>query len=66
MKPESSDLYLSAVYHLHERREAVTTSSLAEELGVSMASVSEMLRKLGERPSWGDATGCGKSFWWKS
>lgn len=49
MKPETSDLYLSAVYHLQERRETVTTSSLAEELGVSMASVSEMLRKLGER-----------------
>ena len=49
MKPESSDLYLSAIYHLRERRQAVTTSGLAEELGVSMASVSEMLRKLGER-----------------
>lgn len=49
MKPESSDLYLSGIYHQQERRETVTTSSLAEELGVSMASVSEMLRKLGER-----------------
>ena len=49
MKPESSDLYLSVIYHQQERRETVTTSSLAEELGVSMASVSEMLRKLGER-----------------
>jgi DtxR family Mn-dependent transcriptional regulator len=49
MKPESRDLYLSAIYHLQERRETVTTSSLAQELGVAMASVSEMLRKLGER-----------------
>jgi len=49
MKPESSDLYLSVIYHQQERSEAVTTSSLADELGVSMASVSEMLRKLGER-----------------
>jgi DtxR family Mn-dependent transcriptional regulator len=49
VKPESSDLYLSAIYHLQERQQSVTTSALAEELGVSMASVSEMLRKLGQR-----------------
>jgi DtxR family Mn-dependent transcriptional regulator len=49
MKTESSDVYLSGIYHLQERRERVTTSSLAEEVGVSMASVSEMARKLGEQ-----------------
>ena len=47
MKRGSSDLYLDAIYHLEERGEVVTTSALAEELGISMASVSEMLRKLG-------------------
>lgn len=49
MKRGSSDLYLDAIYHLDERGKAATTSNLAEELGVSMASVSEMLRKLGEQ-----------------
>jgi len=48
MRTDRSDLYLGAIYHLQERGIAVTTSRLAEELDVSMASVSEMLRKLGE------------------
>lgn len=49
MKRSSSDLYLDAIYHLEERGEVATTSNLAQEMGVSMASVSEMLRKLGEQ-----------------
>ncbi len=49
MKRGSSDLYLDAIYHLGEQGEAVVTSSLAKELGISMASVSEMVRKLGEQ-----------------
>ena len=48
MRTDRSDLYLGAIYHLQERGIAVTTSRLAEELDVSMASVSEMLRKLGK------------------
>lgn len=49
MKRGSSDLYLDAIFHLKERGKAASTSNLAQELGISMASVSEMLRKLGEQ-----------------
>ena len=42
----SQEDYLKALYHLGERGGIVTTSQLAERLGVSPASATEMLGKL--------------------
>lgn len=48
MKSESEEDYLKAIYEAqHERQDArVTTSALAHTLGVSSASVTEMLQRL--------------------
>ncbi len=40
--------YLRAIYKLVERGQKVTTSALAEELGVAPASVTKMLKRLAE------------------
>jgi DtxR family Mn-dependent transcriptional regulator len=44
---ESTEEYLEAVYRLEREGPGVTTSGLAADLGVSPASVSGMLKKLG-------------------
>ncbi len=49
MVSESMEQYLDVIYHLEDRGSPVTTSALAESLGISRGSVSEMLRKLTER-----------------
>ena len=40
--------YLKAIYRLEERDTAVTTQQLAGELGVSGASVTNMLKRLAD------------------
>jgi len=43
---ESEEEYIEALYHMHEEgKDSVKTSELAERLGVSPASVTEMLKK---------------------
>lgn len=49
MISESIEEYLEAIYKLEQKISPVTTSALAEQLGVSSASVSEMARKLAKR-----------------
>jgi DtxR family Mn-dependent transcriptional regulator len=49
MVSEGMEQYLDVIYHLEDRGLPVTTSALAENLGISRGSVSEMLRKLAER-----------------
>ena len=46
---ESQEDYLKALYGLGAGADSVPTSAVAQELGVSAASVSEMLGKLAER-----------------
>jgi DtxR family Mn-dependent transcriptional regulator len=46
MVSENVEEYMEAIYRLIERKEKPTTGSIARELGISMPSVSEMLRKL--------------------
>ncbi len=46
MITESVEEYLEAIYRLRERGEAATTTSVAKELRVAPASVTEMLKKL--------------------
>lgn len=46
MITESVEEYLEAIYRLRERGEATTTTSVAKELRVAPASVTEMLKKL--------------------
>lgn len=43
---ENVEEYMEAIYRLIERKEKLTTSNIAKELGVSAPSVTEMLRKL--------------------
>ena len=38
--------YLKAIYQLHEENQAVTTTALAEELSISAASATNMIKKL--------------------
>ncbi len=49
MVSESMEQYLDVIYHLEDSGSPVTTSALADSLGISRGSVSEMLRKLAER-----------------
>jgi DtxR family Mn-dependent transcriptional regulator len=49
MITESIEEYLEAIYRLCERGEAATTTSVAKELKVTLASASQMLKKLAER-----------------
>lgn len=46
MITESTEEYLEAVYHLREQGKATTTMSIAKDLKVAPASVTEMLKKL--------------------
>ena len=48
MASESVDEYLKTIYRLEQDISPVTTSALAERLGISSASVSEMAGKLAE------------------
>jgi len=51
MRSEAVEDYLKAIYELQERDGKAKTSSLAERLGVTAGSVSEMLKRLArERP----------------
>jgi DtxR family Mn-dependent transcriptional regulator len=49
MISENVEEYLEAIYRLIERKEKLTTTNIAKELGVSPPSVSEMLRKLDKK-----------------
>jgi DtxR family Mn-dependent transcriptional regulator len=49
MASESVDEYLKTIYKLEQDTSPVTTSALAERLGISSASVSEMAGKLANR-----------------
>ncbi len=49
MISDSIEEYLEIIYKLEQEASPVTTSALAERLGVSAASVSEMTTKLAER-----------------
>jgi DtxR family Mn-dependent transcriptional regulator len=49
MTSESVEGYLKTIYKLEQDVSPVTTSALAEELGISSASVSEMAGKLAEQ-----------------
>jgi DtxR family Mn-dependent transcriptional regulator len=49
MITESVEEYLEAIYRLWEQGEAATTTSVAKELEVAPASVTQMLKKLTER-----------------
>jgi DtxR family Mn-dependent transcriptional regulator len=49
MQRQPGDEYLDAIYELESNGLPATTSALAEQLGVALASVSEMLRRLAER-----------------
>jgi DtxR family Mn-dependent transcriptional regulator len=49
MASESVDEYLKTIYKLEQDTSPVTTSALAERLGISSASVSEMAGKLADR-----------------
>ena len=49
MTTESTEEYLEAIYHLYERGEAATTTSVAKELKVAPASATQMLKKLAEQ-----------------
>lgn len=49
MVSESAEEYIEAICRLEEETTPVATSRLAERLGISPASVSEMLRKLAQR-----------------
>lgn len=46
MVSENVEEYLEAIYRLIEKKEKLTTTNIAKELGVSPPSVSEMLKKL--------------------
>ena len=53
MASEAVDDYLKAIYRIAGQADRASTAALAEELSVSPASVSGMLRKLSEaRPPW--------------
>jgi len=49
MITESIEEYLEAIYRLGEREEAATTTSVAKELKVAPASVTQMLKKLAKQ-----------------
>lgn len=49
MATQSVEEYLEAIYRLEEEATPVATSRLAERLGISPASVSEMVKKLAQR-----------------
>ncbi|MEE9288541.1 MAG: metal-dependent transcriptional regulator, partial [Bacteroidota bacterium] len=49
MPGESIENYLKNIYKLEGERGKVATSALAERLGISDASVSDMVRKLSEQ-----------------
>ncbi len=49
MITESTEEYLEAIYNLRERGDAATTTSVARELKVAPASVTQMLKKLAKR-----------------
>jgi DtxR family Mn-dependent transcriptional regulator len=49
MVSESMEQYLDVIYHLEDGGSPVTTSALADSLGISRGSVSEMIRKLAKR-----------------
>ena len=49
MITESIEEYLEAIYRLGERGETATTTSVAKELKVAPASVTEMLKKLAKQ-----------------
>ena len=49
MISENMEEYLEAIYRLIERKEKLTTTNIAKELGVSAPSVSEMLKKLDKK-----------------
>lgn len=46
MKSESAQNYLKAIYTLQENEETVTNTALAEHLGISAASATNMVKKL--------------------
>ncbi len=49
MQRQPGDEYLDAIYELESNGLSITTSALADQLGVAQASVSEMLRRLADR-----------------
>lgn len=49
MVSENVEEYLEAIYRLIEKKEKLTTTNIAKELGVSPPSVSEMLKKLDKK-----------------
>lgn len=46
---ETEENYLKAIFHLSKEEEQVSTNSLAGYLGTSAASVTDMIKKLGEK-----------------
>jgi len=48
MHTQAVEDYLKAVYELEQRQDKVTTSMIAERLGIAPASVTNMLKKLAE------------------
>ena len=42
----SEENYLKTIFHLQEQKGTVTASALAEELGISPASITDMMKKL--------------------
>ncbi len=49
MTSENVEEYLERIYRLKERGDPATTTNISKEMGISPASVSEMLSKLDER-----------------
>lgn len=49
MSQRTTEEYLETIGALEERENPVSTSSIAQSMGVSLASVSEMLRRLSEK-----------------
>ena len=48
MKHESVEDYLQAIFHLEELNESVSTNDLAEEMNVTPASASSMIKRLAQ------------------
>jgi DtxR family Mn-dependent transcriptional regulator len=49
MSQRTTEEYLETIGALEEREQPVSTSAIAQSMGVSLASVSEMLRRLAEK-----------------
>ena len=49
MSQRTTEEYLETIGALEEREQPVSTSAIAQSMGVSLASVSEMLRRLSEK-----------------